>query len=179
MDEHHAFIPTLETQNWDEALDQLNINEAWDYFYGVLIKECVPVSRSRNRKNIYITREAIKLKNAKNRLWRRYSSTGDPMDHAAFASTRNALRALTRKLRKTFEESITKNIKANPKAFWKCSKSRLKTHSTINALINPDGNIVHSDTLKVEISLLVCLPMKTSPPCRFSLWMQQCLLFLM
>ena len=29
--------------------------------------------------------------------------------------------------------------------------TRLKTHSTINALINPDGNIVHSDTLKVEI----------------------------
>ena len=73
------------------------------------------------------------------------------MDHAAFTTTRNALSALTRKLRKTFEESITKNIKANPKAFWKYSKSRLKTHSTINALINPDGNIVHSDTLKVEI----------------------------
>ena len=145
---------TLETYNWDEALDQLNISEAWDYFYGVfnnLIGEYVPVSSSRNRKNIYITREVIKLKNTKNRLWRRYSSTGDPMDHAAFASTRNALRALTRKLRKTFEESITKNIKTNPKAFWKYSKSRLKTYSTINALINPDGNVVHGDALKVEI----------------------------
>ena len=109
---------TLETHNWDEALDQLNVNEAWDYFHGVfnnLIKECVPVSRSRNQKNIYITREAIKLKNAKNRLWRRYSLTRDPIDHAAFTTTRNALRPLTRKLRKTFEESITKNIKANPK----------------------------------------------------------------
>ena len=74
-------------------------------------------------------------------MHRRYSSTGYPIDHAAFKTIRNALRALTRKLRKTFEESITKN----PKAFWKYSKSQLKTHSTINALINPDGNIVHSD----------------------------------
>ena len=73
------------------------------------------------------------------------------MDHAAFASTRNALRALTRKLRKTFEESITKNIKTNPKAFWKYSKCRFKTYSTINALINPNGNVVHGDALKVEI----------------------------
>ena len=59
---------TLETYNWDEALDQLNISEAWDYFYGVfnnLIGEYVPVSSSRNRKNIYITRKVIKLKNTK------------------------------------------------------------------------------------------------------------------
>ena len=44
---------TLETYNWDEALDQLNISEAWDYLYGVfnnLIGEYVPVSSSRNRK---------------------------------------------------------------------------------------------------------------------------------
>ncbi len=45
------------------------------------------------------------------------------------------------------------NIKTNPKAFWKYSKSRLKTRSTINGLIDSDGNIntVHSDTSKVQI----------------------------
>ena len=145
----------LGSYDWNEALDQLDTDEAWDYFYNVfnnLIQECVPSSRPKNRRNnIYITREVMRLKNTKNRLWRQYSSTRDPLDYAAFTSTRNALRSLTRKLRKTFEESITKNLKTNPKAFWKYSKSRLKTHPTINGLISSDGNIVHCDASKVEI----------------------------
>ena len=144
----------LEMYDWDDALDQLDINEAWNCFYNLfdnLISECIPLSKSKNRKNIYITHEAMKLKNAKNRLWRRYSSTKDPSDYASFAHTRNALRSLTRKLRKSFEESISQNIKTNPKAFWKYSKSQLKTHSTINDLIDSDGNTVHSDTPKAQI----------------------------
>ena len=73
------------------------------------------------------------------------------LGYASFAYTRNVLRPLTRKLRKSFEESISQNIKTNPKAFWKYSKSRLNTHSTINGLIDSDGNTVHSDTSKVQI----------------------------
>ena len=58
----------LEMYDWDDALDQLDINEAWDCFYNIfdnLISECIPLSKSKNCKNIYITHEAMKLKNAK------------------------------------------------------------------------------------------------------------------
>jgi len=64
----------------------------------------------------------MKLKNTKNCLWKRYSLTRDLLNYTAFTSTKNTLRSLIRKLRKSFKESVINNIKVNPKAFWKYSK---------------------------------------------------------
>jgi len=41
--------------------------------FDCFVKECVPMSVPRNKKNLYINREARSLKNKKNRLWKRYT----------------------------------------------------------------------------------------------------------
>ena len=41
------------------------------------------------------------------------------------------------------------NLDTNPKGFWRYVNSRLKTHSTIDDILCPDGHSVHNDTKKV------------------------------
>ena len=87
-----------------------------------------------------MTPVALRLKNKKVRLWKRYIHTKSTYDHRAFLRCKNQLRNLTRDLRIDFESHIVKNMKDKPKLFWKYAKSRLKTRETIPNLKNDDGS---------------------------------------
>ena len=76
-------------------------------------------------------REAFKLKNTKNILWRKYCRTNRSIDFELFKKSRNKLRRITRELREQYEINLTNNIKNKPKAFWKFVKPRLKTRMDI------------------------------------------------
>ena len=138
----------LSLVEWDEALRDLDINSAWNYFsskFDSFVKECIPMSVPRNRKNLYINREAKSLKNKKNRLWKRYTRSQSQSDYRSYTQARNALRGLTRNLRKQFERQIANNIKVNPKAFWNYTRNRMKTRPSIGSIEGIDGKLYTSD----------------------------------
>ena len=144
---------SLSAIDWYGELSLLNTDDAWNYFYNVFdnaIKENIPVNHATSKKNIYMTREAMRLKNTKYRLWRKYCMTRTQSDHDAFACVRNDLRLLTRSLRHNFKQSITANIHHNPKAFWRYAKSRLKTRATYCDIHDSDGNLLHADSAKAS-----------------------------
>ena len=117
IDKLYSLLSSVE---WDEALTDLDINGAWKYFcskFNTFVKECIPISVSKNKKNLYITREAKSLKNKRNCLWKRYTRSQSQSDHRANTQAQKALRTLTHNLRKQFERQITSNIKVNPKEF--------------------------------------------------------------
>ena len=66
----------------------------------------------------------------------------------SYVYTRNKLRSLTRALRYNFEQSITANIQNNPKAFWRHTKSRLKTQTKMHDIHDSDGKKIESDVSK-------------------------------
>ena len=77
---------------------------------------CIPRYKNvKSKKNIYMTPEAIRKKDLKNRLWRRYKGSGCDYDRSRYTKVKNELRSLTRKLRKQFEKGIAENIKVSPK----------------------------------------------------------------
>lgn len=118
----------------------------------VITAECVPIMRSRpNRKNIYMTSAALRLKNRKNQLWRVFRSSGDIIDRGRFAHCAAKLRKLTRQLQRNHEHRLALNAKENPKAFWKYVNSRLKTKSKVEDLRNPDGVLEASDEEKAML----------------------------
>ena len=102
-------------------------------------------------KNIYITHDAIHLKNVKNKLWKRYTRARVPSDYQAFCTARNELRSYTRLLRHNFELDITNDIKLIPKKFWQYIKSRLNTSVTINDIRNDNNDLVTNDYDKAEL----------------------------
>ena len=119
--------------NWNSLLN-CDIKEAYTIFSKVLeiaTKEHIPLkSNTARSKNIFMDREALKLRDTKKKLWRKYCRTKREVD-LIFKKCRNMLRTTTRYLREQFEINLTNNIKNKPKHFWKYVKSRMKTKQII------------------------------------------------
>jgi len=139
----------LEVIDWDDILSSLDIHQALNVFafhYESIFKDCVPCHAPRvKKKNIYMTREAFRLKKKKCKLWKQYKLSGTRTDYSIYSKARNDLRTLTRSLCKSYEEKITSDIKANQKVFWKYVNARLKSKSSINCPQQPDGSMTHSN----------------------------------
>ena len=75
--------------------------------------------KTRKSSEPILTKVALKLrKKKKRRLWAAYVRSKNPDDYSKFATSRNSLRKMTRKLRAEFEAQIASQMKTNPKAFF-------------------------------------------------------------
>ena len=140
--------------DWTNSISTLSVDESWEFFSSTvtdIINSCIPLHKPRVHKSIYTNREAIRLKNRKNKLWSRYTSTRLPADHQAFCDARNKLRSYTRQLRYNFELGICNDMKLNPKKFWKYVKSRLNTKFTINDLLDDSNVCISEEADKAEL----------------------------
>ena len=112
---------------------------------------CIPKYKSSSsKKNMYLTSEAIRKKDLKNKLWRRYKKTRSSYDLLRYKKAKNKLRKLTRTLRSKFENNILKDLKTAPKKFWSYVKSKTKLRSKIPTLKKHDGTDAVSGLEKAE-----------------------------
>ena len=86
-----------------------------------------------------MNREAIKIRNMKQKLWRKYTATRSITDYCKYVKCKNHLRNLTRDLRNKLKKSLANNSKTSPKPFWSYVKSKLKTRTKILTLKKADG----------------------------------------
>ena len=113
--------------------------------------KCIPkVCPKKKRSNIFMTREAMMLKNRKRRLWMEYTRSRDDISFARYVRCRNDLRRLTRNLRRNFEQRLVDNLKDNPKSFWRYVSSRTKSRSGVENLRSEDGELTTNDSEKAE-----------------------------
>ena len=64
---------------------------------------CIPLKvNMRKKKNIYMTHDALKHKDRKGRLWRRYKKSNTHYDRMRYLKVKNKLRSFTRHLRLEF-----------------------------------------------------------------------------
>ena len=127
----------LRSHDWEAELNS-TFEEDYQLFFDMLrdIKIGVtPLKKPpREKKNIYMTKEAERLRSNKNRLWRKFCSTRSTYDHRNYKREKNKLRALSRQLRSDFEKELSRHVKDKPKMFWKYAKSRLKNRERIPSL---------------------------------------------
>jgi hypothetical protein len=144
----------LRDLDWEIKL-QGEFNIAYPVFMKILedaMDGCIPSFPSRKqRKSIYLTIEAIRAKDKKNKLWKRYKISNSNYDRLRFVRAKNDLRRLTRKLRSEFERKIALEVKTAPKKFWAYVKSRTKTRTKMPSLERKDKSLASSDTEKAEI----------------------------
>ena len=111
-----------------------DVHQAFHFLEGslqVAVDYCVPKTKPRVGKNLYMTKSSMKLKRKKTTLWGVYTHSRDPVDYARYCSCRNSLRALTKKLRIQFEQRISTELKSNPRAFWKYLVHKLSTEDQV------------------------------------------------
>ena len=101
--------------------------------------------------NIYLTNEAIRLKNAKNCAWKRYLSTRTNCDRVSYIRIKNKLRNLTRNLRSGFEKKMANDVKLKPKLFWKYARSFSMAFDSVaheRLLVKLQNNGIKGDLLQ-------------------------------
>ena len=151
--DYEAIREALVKYDWHELLNS-NFVSDYQHFFDILsalLKEHTPLSMPPKKKNnMYMTNEAIRLKNAKLRAWKRYVSTRARRDRVAYIQCKNKLRAMTRILRKDFEQSIALSIKDKPKVFWKYARSKLKSRQSVPTLRKQDGSLAISAKDKAD-----------------------------
>ena len=118
--------------------------KSYDTFFNILQSSLEKNSLRRKnavkKRDMFMNNEAMRLRAAKTRHWRRSVATKSPHDKIKYNRSKNKLRTLTRKLRNDYEITLASNIIDRPKSFWKYGKSRLKTRATIPILKKPDGS---------------------------------------
>ncbi len=75
------------------------------------------------------TRSAIRKKR---HAWQRYREDRTPERLQVFHRLRNKVRKLIRAAKRDFEHTLARNVKTNPKQFWRYAKSKLKTKPGIS-----------------------------------------------
>ena len=70
-------------------------------------------------------------------------------DHVRATQLKNELSRLTRSLCREFERDLARNVKTNPKAFWRYCNSKLKNKPKLGDLKNSEGAVVwYSDIFR-------------------------------
>ncbi|XP_052786222.1 uncharacterized protein LOC128221661 [Mya arenaria] len=148
----------LSSIDWTEELKDQTTQEAWDIFSGILdtaMQTHIPTHTGggirKLKRQSYMDKQGMRLAKAKQRAWKRFTDTEDPHDYQKYCTARNKLRSYTRELRKNFEEELARDVKVNPKAFWKYASSKLTVKSGVSDLKDSEGNLHGDDSSKAEI----------------------------
>ena len=140
--------------SWDAEVptDPQHRYELFKRTLGLLVSRSVPRACPKGkRRNIFMTREALRLKTRKRKLWMAYSSSRDQISYARYTRCRNDLRRLTRNLRREFEANLVRNIKDNPKGFWRYASSRTRSKAGVENLHTERGGLTASDEEKATV----------------------------
>ena len=87
----------------------------------------------------------------KSQAYKRYRETRDEQDYIKYRRTSNRVKTEVRKAVRDFERQIANEAKANPKAFYKYARSKMKIRATVADLERPDGTMTETNVDKAEL----------------------------
>ena len=83
--------------------------------------------------------------------WQRYMQTRDYIDYVRAARDRDNLMKSTRELCREFECDLSRNIKTDPKAFWRYTNSKMKNRPRLGDLQQEDGSLTKDYSKKAQL----------------------------
>ncbi|KAK3085705.1 hypothetical protein FSP39_007566 [Pinctada imbricata] len=142
-----------------ESESEGSVQELWDVFREKMeetMDKCIPVHNVKNKsrktkQQMYMDAEGMRMVRRKNKAWEKYMKSREQKDYLEYCDVRNALREHTKELRCKFEENIANEVKENPRAFWKYTRSKTTVRSGVGDLKDKEGVMHSDDKAKAEI----------------------------
>ena len=141
--------------NWKDSIKE--IEEGWKIIESTIhkaIEKHVPKSviNTNKRRPLWMNPTCLSKVRKKHSAWKRYLETKSGEDYLKYTRARNQSRNATRKAQKEFESKLAKDVKRNPKSFWKHVHSKTKTKNTIPDIDMPGTDRkTTSDEEKAEV----------------------------
>lgn len=141
-----------------KSAQSTSLRDLWDKLKAKILdlrKQYVPISkvsaRSWKKGSFPLdekTREAIRIKDKKHRLWMNASGVQERLiAKNEFTKARNKANSLLRRAKRTYERGVANDAKTIPKRFWYHARRKLKTKSGIPPLL---ANVLDKDSLRYE-----------------------------
>ncbi len=111
----------------------------------------IRIGKHKTRRPLWMNAQAMAKVKKKWHAFKRYRETREGQDHQQYLRARNQAKWAVRQAKKAYETSITKEVKTNPKVFYKYAKSKLKTRSGIADLEQENGEKTRSTEEKAEV----------------------------
>jgi hypothetical protein len=136
----------------------LIVQEASDTLSGKIqtaIDTCIPKARFTARgkdKPIWMDAKTLTKVKEKHHAWHRYKKSKDAKDYEQYVKIRNQAWWATRNAVRALEKCIAKEVKDNPKSFWKYAYTKTKTRTGISDLLTGnEDELTQNDDEKAEV----------------------------
>ena len=154
--DYAAINDTLMVIDWSSKFIGMTTEKMWIYFSNELegqMEKHIPksVPKKNKRRKIWMTKEVTAKHRRKQRAWKKYKETGNKWDYVRATNEKNELTMMTRNLCRDFEYNLARNMKHNPKAFWRYCKSKMKNRSKLGDLKMADGKLTGDDVTKADL----------------------------
>lgn len=147
--DYSGLSETLGSVDWDVEFSTLDVESMWCKFRDVLadsIKKFVPVVKQKKyRYPKWMTREAIRARKFKHKMWKRFQATSSYNDKIEYRRAANGATAAFRKAKQNFELKLANDVKINPKSFYSYVRSKSRTKDKVCPLRDEVGRIVVDD----------------------------------
>ena len=132
---------------WKSKFEGKNANEQWTTFQSEIVELCnkfIPKYKSTSKGRtlqMWMDSETLTKIRKKHQSYERWLQTKSGVDYQNYCKYRNQATRAIRKAVANFEKEIAKNMKVNPKMFWKYTKTRTKFSEKVAELDIPGGRV--------------------------------------
>ena len=149
------------TDNWSVLLNDKNTIQSWNMFRDRItdgINKYIPkFTEKTSKKPVWMNQKTLNMVNKKKEAWKELVKAKREKENVeecekVYNKARNLSRRATRSTIKQFELNIAKEVKTNPKSFWRHVKQKTKVSSKIADLIDPStGNKTQCTEEQVDV----------------------------
>ena len=148
----------LKQADWNDMLCKPSVDECWESFEARLMEArnvFVPQHKQdrggAQKKPIWMTADVRSRINLKKQQFKQYRRTRSIPDYENYKTARNDVKWELKRAVRDYERKLSREVRKNPKAFYKYVNSKTKTRTGIPPLETGDGNMTESDKEKAEV----------------------------
>ena len=134
------------------------VDECWESFEKWLLEAReIFVSQHKidpsnaKKKPMWMTADARTSINIKKQQFRKYKKTRSIIDYEKYKVARNSVKWELKRAVRDYERKLSREVKRNPKAFYKYVNSKTKTRTGISPLDAEVGSRAENDIDKAEV----------------------------
>lgn len=150
----------LNGTNWEAEMKGKSVEDMWNVVSSKLQEvtdKYIPritfngTFGCKRKKPLWMNPTLMAQVKKKRKAFQRYLETRDGQNYQQYVNARNTTTQELRRAIRTFEKSIAKQAKKDPKVFYKYVNSRTKTRPVVTKLYKDDGKLTGSDEETAEV----------------------------